>query len=352
MHEFEIAIRLIVIGQELLMALIFLFGSGSKGARVSGALLLTGAASYLLTSDPVLSESVPILFPLVTLFSVALPFFVWAFSKTLFDYPTPNVLILILFAAFGLAVWVIFMIQDRVSESLFTWTFTASRFVSMFIVASALWMSASGRPDDLLEQRRRFRSVFVVLISLLVIAILIVEVVLGQSATPGWLSMLSVILIGGLTIGLAIPMLKLREDLFPPSSEWCCTEPGIEQAQLSAADRVLHEKLMAGMNAGSYRQTGLTIRSLAEELSYPEHHLRRLINSHLGFRNFSAFLNSYRIEEAKERLANPEFARTPVLTIALDLGYGSLGPFNRAFKAMTAMTPTQFREQEIPADSD
>ena len=82
------------------------------------------------------------------------------------------------------------------------------------------------------------------------------------------------------------------------------------------------------MDAGLYRRSGLTITALAAELGYPEHQLRRLINQHLGFRNFSFFLNSFRIEEATERLSDPAEARKPVLTIALDLGYGSLGPFN------------------------
>jgi AraC-like DNA-binding protein len=36
-----------------------------------------------------------------------------------------------------------------------------------------------------------------------------------------------------------------------------------------------------------------------------------------------------------------------VLSIALDVGYGSIGPFNRAFKARMGMTPTQFR-QAVP----
>ncbi len=35
----------------------------------------------------------------------------------------------------------------------------------------------------------------------------------------------------------------------------------------------------------------------------------------------------------------------PVLTIALDTGFGSIGPFNRAFKAHTGMTPTEYRRE-------
>jgi len=33
------------------------------------------------------------------------------------------------------------------------------------------------------------------------------------------------------------------------------------------------------------------------------------------------------------------------LTLALDAGFSSLGPFNRAFKAGTGLTPSQFRRQ-------
>jgi AraC-like DNA-binding protein len=35
----------------------------------------------------------------------------------------------------------------------------------------------------------------------------------------------------------------------------------------------------------------------------------------------------------------------PVLTIALDAGFQSIGPFNRAFKTETGLTPTEYRKQ-------
>lgn len=68
-----------------------------------------------------------------------------------------------------------------------------------------------------------------------------------------------------------------------------------------------------------------------------------MINRGLGFRNFNDFLHAYRIREACTRPRRPEQARLPVLSIALDVGYGSIGPFNRAFKARIGMTPTRFR---------
>ncbi|TPQ31957.1 AraC family transcriptional regulator [Bradyrhizobium guangdongense] len=92
-----------------------------------------------------------------------------------------------------------------------------------------------------------------------------------------------------------------------------------------------------------YRREGLTIGLLSAELRVPEYRMRQLINEGLGYRNFNAFLNHYRISEAKEALADPEQVEVPVLTIAMDTGFQSIGPFNRAFRAETDMTPTEFR---------
>ena len=79
----------------------------------------------------------------------------------------------------------------------------------------------------------------------------------------------------------------------------------------------------------------------------PEHRLRRLINDQLGYRNFAAFVNARRIEAAKQVLANPGEARRTIASIAFDLGFGSLGPFNRAFKEETGETPTEWRRRAM-----
>jgi AraC-like DNA-binding protein len=79
----------------------------------------------------------------------------------------------------------------------------------------------------------------------------------------------------------------------------------------------------------------------------PEHRLRRLINQGLGYRNFNDFLNGWRLAEVEVALADPAQAQVPVATMAFDAGFGSLGPFNRAFKARTGLTPTAYREQAL-----
>ncbi|WP_371070074.1 helix-turn-helix domain-containing protein [Salmonella enterica] len=49
----------------------------------------------------------------------------------------------------------------------------------------------------------------------------------------------------------------------------------------------------------------------------------------------------------KVALADPAQREVPILTIALDAGFGSLGPFNRAFREAEGMTPSEFRSRAI-----
>ena len=96
-----------------------------------------------------------------------------------------------------------------------------------------------------------------------------------------------------------------------------------------------------------YRTEGLTIAALAAQLGEQEYRLRRLINGELGFRNFNDFLNQYRINDACETLSDPAQIRKTILEIAYDLGYQSIGPFNKAFRDLKGVTPTVYRKSQI-----
>lgn len=96
-----------------------------------------------------------------------------------------------------------------------------------------------------------------------------------------------------------------------------------------------------------YRDETMSIARLAALLGEQEYRLRRTINGQLGHRNFSAFLNSYRLAEVKAALADPAQREVPIITIALDAGFGSLGPFNRAFREAEGMTPSEFRAHAL-----
>ena len=78
---------------------------------------------------------------------------------------------------------------------------------------------------------------------------------------------------------------------------------------------------------------------LSAELGVPDYRLRQLINEGLGYRNFNAFLNHYRIGEAKAALVDPEQVEVPVLTIAMDTGFQSIGPFQPRLQGRDEFNP-------------
>ena len=348
MSSFETGLRLVVVGQALLIAAVFLFGRGRLSARLSGALLLASVAAYLLVSDPALRNALSGLVPLLGLFSILIPYALWSFARSVFEAPWPNRWVVTIFVSLALLFWVLFLSADDAPRWLAVVAERLRYLASLVIVVHALLIAARGRPDDLIERRRMFRVFFIVIVAVQVGAVLGVELFIGELQT-GWLTLVNVTLIAILTFGLALPLLRLDRDFFPHVP---APDPGPDEEEgevLSPAESVLKKALLEAMVDGAYRQTGLTISALADRLGHPEHRLRQLINGRLGFRNFSAFLNSYRIPEAQRALADPDQVRKPVLTIALDLGYGSLGPFNRAFKAATGQTPTEYRQHALGA---
>jgi len=94
-----------------------------------------------------------------------------------------------------------------------------------------------------------------------------------------------------------------------------------------------------------YTQQSLKVADVAFRLGEPDYKITQCVTGPLGFRNFNQMANHFRVEEAKRQLADAAYAHLPILTIAYDCGFGSIGPFNRAFKAETGFTPQQFRRR-------
>ena len=116
------------------------------------------------------------------------------------------------------------------------------------------------------------------------------------------------------------------------------------QVQSTDADG-LGERLLHLMDVQAvYALTDLKVADLARLVGEAEYKVTQCITGALGFRNFNHMTNYFRIGEAKRRLSDQHLDHLPILTIALDCGFGSIGPFNRAFKAETEITPTDFRK--------
>lgn len=210
------------------------------------------------------------------------------------------------------------------------------------------WRSREG---DLIDARRRLRWVVVGALGFYSLAVIMVEIYLQRAAPPPWLDLLNITLIDLTLLTNAVLLLDMRpqaqEALFKPavvSGKAAEAEP-LPTAMVDA-DAMLVERLAALMREQHlYRDPELSVRSLASALEVPEYVLRRLILARLGHRHFASFVNDYRLREVTARMADPALNRRPILTLALEAGFGSIGPFNRFFRERYGMTPSEFRER-------
>jgi AraC-like DNA-binding protein len=220
----------------------------------------------------------------------------------------------------------------------------AISMISLAFVALAVGQTIASWSTDLVEERRRLRVFVVVTTAVYAGLNAVLQIFLPAGGSPGVVVTANAAILAGVVIAIAYSLMRIKgETIFaaelPRVAATVSNEP-------SAADRKLLDALMRLMaDERIYRHEGITIGTLATKLRVPEYRLRRLINQQLGFRNFNVFLNNHRIAEAKAALADPSQAEVPVITIAMDAGFQSLGPFNRAFKATTGVTPTEYRRR-------
>ena len=112
---------------------------------------------------------------------------------------------------------------------------------------------------------------------------------------------------------------------------------------LKEKEEIYADKITQYMNtAKPYLDADLTLPGLAIMLQIPPHHLSRVINEKFGI-NFFDFINQYRIEEVKSKIVNPEFDNLTLLGIAFDCGFNTKSAFNRVFKKMTGLTPSEYK---------
>lgn len=195
--------------------------------------------------------------------------------------------------------------------------------------------------DDLIEARRSLRVWFVGAFGVLALMVLTAEFVLPRDAESASLSLaFATSLLAASALGIAA-LLVLAPGPFLRETRAVPTAP-------AARDEAALARLGALMSAGeAWRREGLTVSALAREVGVSEAVLRGLISQRLRFRNFPAFVNAHRVEAAKTALADPARGRQTIASIAFDFGFGSLAPFNRAFREQTGVTPTEWRRQSL-----
>jgi AraC-like DNA-binding protein len=324
-------------------------------AALAGVALALGQVVQTLGATPWVEATLPFLWqaPLIAV-SVANVVLFWIFVRALFDdafVPRP-----VHAVAWG-GVALLSLANCLLAVTQGAWalrevTVGLQRAVPLLFAVLAAQAAAQHWRADLVEQRRRLRLFIVITGVSYTVAMLAARMASPGGRLPPLLALLDVAAMLAMVAVIAWQLLRLGpSELFPLAEPApAAAEPAPPTGPDPAEERLAQALERTMVQERAYRDEGLSVATLAMRLAVPEYRLRRLINQRLGHRNFNAFVNGYRLAEASGALADPRRRDLPVLSIALEAGFQSIGPFNRAFKAATGLTPTEFRREKL-ADS-
>ncbi|MBO9436674.1 helix-turn-helix transcriptional regulator [Ruegeria sp. R13_0] len=318
-------------------AVIFLADRTQWPRSLSVPTLCVGLGAYLLVSTPSigLSGTSPAVI-LVMMAGVVPILAVWAGAELFFDQPDYRPWHGVVATLVAASAWF-------APAHLFVATVRGVLVVLLYM--GLLYIALSTAADDLVESRRRFRRWFVALMALTGLGISLVELLRLDADLPPVVYPLHASVFLLLTILFLNWATRITDDLWP-------RQPAIKArlaADLSSADAAVLQRIEAAMAKDIWKQEGLSIAQLAASVDAPEHRVRRAINKGLGYRNFAQFVNERRVEAARAILSDPERADTPILSIAYDVGFASLGPFNRAFRERYGKSPSEYRSTQEPS---
>jgi AraC-like DNA-binding protein len=307
-------------------------------------------------ADVLLSVARPLNLVLLAL-CVSSAAWMWIAARALFNdgfaFSAPIAAIALAMVALGLAANVPYLTaaQAHVPVAFDSLLSRLHAAAMLGFTAAALWEVVHGWQDDLVEPRRAARRWVAMCIGLYGGLALVIELAVRGRPIGRLLPALHVAGIGCVSLALALLVARRSLDAVLGISELPPTAATPEPASSVPAPpplnvkpskeaQVLARLIQTMTDQRVYRREGLTLAALAQTLGLGEAALRTLINHQLGYRNFNDFLHHYRLQEASVRLANEDL---PILTIALECGYGSIGPFNRAFRQRMGMTPSEYR---------
>lgn len=216
----------------------------------------------------------------------------------------------------------------------------------LFLGFFSLWIAWRDKNTDLVEERNRFRGLFIP-VTAVCLTVLTVGAATLDFDTPstGRLLLTNLLILPPLLIFMYYTI-EFKTDLFRFSFE------NKKEPVEVATSPLLLEKIEKAMAEDRlYRKEGVSIKMLSEIIAEPEYKIRIAINSHWNFKNFNDYINRFRVEDAKKILADPRQNKLTILEIAYQLGYNSISPFNRAFKEITGTTPTTYRKSNASSEA-
>jgi len=119
--------------------------------------------------------------------------------------------------------------------------------------------------------------------------------------------------------------------------------PEIQMLKISESkSKEIRCKLISYMSEKKpFLNTNLKQADVARALGYSVNEISQILNTQVH-QNFSDFINSYRVEEVKERIASGIYSKYTVSAIAEQCGFNSKTTFYRAFKKLMEVSPSEY----------
>jgi AraC-like DNA-binding protein len=125
-------------------------------------------------------------------------------------------------------------------------------------------------------------------------------------------------------------------------------EPKNKYQNLRISDEMLadfKQRILTVMEAQRpYLDANFSLQKLAVLTTIPQHQLSHTFSAAFN-QNFTSFINSYRVEQSKKILCDPEKEYLSIAGIAYECGFNSLSSFNVSFKKNIGVTPSVFKKE-------
>jgi len=117
---------------------------------------------------------------------------------------------------------------------------------------------------------------------------------------------------------------------------------GDKKIEPSKASVLIHNLDQIMIQQQLYKNANLKSSEVADHLEISTHKFSQLLNDNIG-KSFSAFVNEYRVEEAKRIIkSNTQYTLD---AIGNESGFNSKSTFYTTFKRIEGVTPAKYREQ-------